>query len=213
MIITADHWLEGPGITRQHLPGGNEMSIRRALVIHFTDGATGQSSIDFWRTPAAEGASAHIVIERDGRIIQVRPFNRTCGHAGPPGKSRWREPKTGRFFDGLNSCSIGIELANAGKDEPGKDAFDWAKKQPGFASIRAVHRNGGPIREWESFPVDQLIACTQVAQLLVTRYRLDDITGHDCIAPERKDDPGPAFPMAALRASCGFGGLPAVHHL
>ena len=207
MIITADHWLEGPGITRQHLPGGNEMSIRRALVIHFTAGATGQSSIDFWRTPAAKGACAHIVIERDGSIIQCRPFNLTCGHAG---KSRWKDPRTGILYDGLNACSIGIELANAGND-PG--ALSWARKQPGFASIRAKHRNGGPVSEWESYPVDQLIACTQVAQALVTRYNLDDITGHDCVAPERKDDPGPAFPMAALRAACGFPGLPAVHHL
>jgi N-acetylmuramoyl-L-alanine amidase len=50
-----------------------------------------------------------------------------------------------------------------------------------------------------------------VAKVLVACYQLDDITGHDCIAPERKDDPGPAFPMAELRAACGFTGLPAVH--
>lgn len=210
-LITADHWLEGPNVTRQPRPGGNPLSIRRALVIHYTAGATGQSSIDFWKTPAAEGASAHLVIERDGSIIQVRTFNRTCGHAGPPGKSRWREPKTGRFFDGLNSCSIGIELANAGKDEPGKDAFDWAKKQPGFASIRAKHRNGGKEYEWECYPAAQIAACTAVARVLVARYQLDDITGHDCIAPERKDDPGPAFDMLGFREALGFPGLPAVH--
>lgn len=206
--ITADHWLEGPGITRQPLSGGNPLSIRRALVIHFTAGATAESSIEFWRSPEAQGASAHIVIERDGGIIQVRPFNRTCGHAGPPGKSRWREPKTGRFFDGLNSCSIGIELANAGNDPK---ALSWARKQPGFASIRAKHRNGGKEQEWECYPAAQIAAAEAVARVLVARYKLDDITGHDCIAPERKEDPGPAFDMLRFREALGFPGLPAVH--
>ena len=51
-----------------------------------------------------------------------------------------------------------------------------------------------------------------LAKALCDRYHLDDITGHDCIAPERKIDPGPAFPMADLRAFCGFGKtLPKVH--
>ncbi len=204
MKITADHWLEG--VTRQHMPGGNTMAIRRALVIHFTAGATGQSSIDFWRTPAAKGASAHVVIERDGTIIQCRPFNRTCGHAGV---SKWRDPKTATLYQGLNSCSIGIELANAGSDN---GALSWARKQPGFQSIRAKHRNGGPECEWECYPRPQIAALTEVSEALVAHYRLDDVTGHDCIAPARKDDPGPAFDMLRFRQALGFPGLPTVHH-
>ena len=43
------------------------------------------------------------------------------------------------------------------------------------------------------------------------KVNLDDITGHDCIAPERRNDPGPAFPMQELRELCGFSGLPEVH--
>lgn len=204
MKITADHWLEG--VTRQHIPGGNTMAIRRALVIHFTAGATGQSSIDFWRTPAAKGASAHVVIERDGTIIQCRPFNRTCGHAGV---SKWRDPKTGTLYQGLNSCSIGIELANAGSDN---GALSWARKQPGFKGLRAKHRNGGPEMEWECYPASQIAALKEVSEALVAHYRLDDVTGHDCIAPARKDDPGPAFDMLRFRQALGFPGLPTVHH-
>lgn len=77
------------------------MNVRDALVIHFTSGASGQSSVDFWRTPQAKGACAHLVIDRDGSVIQCRPFNRTCGHAG---QSAFKHGYTG-----LNSCSIGIE--------------------------------------------------------------------------------------------------------
>lgn len=203
MTVDAAHWLEG--VARDLLPGGSVMGIRRILVIHFTAGATGRSSIDFWKTPAARGASAHVVIERNGAVTQCRPFDRTCGHAGV---SRWRDPKTGKRYDNLNSCSIGIELANAGNDD---GALSWARRQPGFDSITARHHNGGSLVVWEKFPEAQVLACIEVARACVARYSLDDVTGHDCIAPERKDDPGPAFPMERVRNACGFSGLPAVH--
>ncbi len=212
MKIGADHWLEG--VRRNEIKGGNPMKVRRALVIHFTDGATADSSVSWWRNPAAKSASAHVVIDRNGEVQQVRPFDRTCGHAGAPGKSRWRDPKTGTRYDGLNSCSIGIELANAGRNEPGPDGWDWAVKQPWFQTMRARHRNepGGAESNWEVFYPAQLAACFDVAKALVARYNLDDVTGHDCIAPVRKIDPGPAFPMESLRVACGFKGLPAVHY-
>ena len=49
-------------------------------------------------------------------------------------------------------------------------------------------------------PGEQLLAAAEVANLLVRHYGLEDVIGHDDIAPERKTDPGPAFPMAAFRA-------------
>lgn len=199
MKVTDDHWLEG--VTRKPVPGGSAMNVRRFLVIHFTDGATADSSISWWKNPAAKGASAHIVIDRDGTIFQCRPFNRTCGHAGV---SQWRDPKTGVLYKNLNSCSIGIELANAGTNEPGPDGWEWASKQPGFKTIKARHKNGGPEVLWEAYPEAQLEACIRVSRALCSRYNLDDLVGHDDIAPGRKTDPGPAFPMGRLRMTCGF---------
>lgn len=189
MKIDANHWLEG--VKRDELPGGSNMPIRRFLVIHFTSGASGQSSINFWKTPEAKGACAHIVIERDGTVIQCRPFNRTCGHAG---KSSWKG------FDGLNSCSIGIELANAGDNA--KLAAKWSK----LPLVKAKHKNGGPVQEWEAYPDVQVAACGEVVKALVDRYKLDDVIGHDDIAPDRKNDPGPASEkwMGDIRVSCGF---------
>ena len=200
MNVGLDHFLEG--VQRDIIKGGSPMKTRRCLVIHFTAGATGASSITAMRE---RGVSAHLMIERNGAITQCRAFDLTAEHAGV---SRWKDPDTKQFFVGLNSCSIGIEIANAGNDD---GALSWARKQRGFASIQARHRNGGPVVEWESFYPPQLASVIRCARALVTRYNLDDITGHDCIAPERKDDPGPAFPMEALRKECGFAGLPAVH--
>ena len=191
MIITPDHWLEDA--RRDPVPGGSLMLTRRFLVIHFTAGASAASSVSWWKDPAAKGASAHIVIDRDGTVIQCRPFNRTAGHAGV---SAWRDPKTVTRYTGLNSCSIGIELANGGSSYPTK-----------FSSLlphRAAHKHGGQACYWETYPAAQLAACEAVSKALVARYHLDDVVGHDDIAPDRKTDPGPAFPMTALRASCGF---------
>lgn len=191
MQISKDHWLEGA--LRRPIPGGSTMNIRRFLVIHFTSGASAESSIEFWRSPAARGASAHVVIDRDGTVFQTRPFNRTCGHAGV---SKWHDSK--RTYNGLNACAIGIELANAGDD------VALAKRWTHLPLVKARHKNGGPLQDWEAYPQAQLAACTAVAKALVERYRLDDVIGHEDIAPSRKNDPGPAFPMADLRQACGF---------
>lgn len=200
MSIT-NYWLDQAD--RDEIKGGSAMNTRRCLVIHFTAGATGASSIESMRD---SGVSAHLVIERDGKIWQCRPFNLTAGHAG---ESTWVDPVTGKTYEGLNSCSIGIEVANAGSDD---GALSWARKQPGFDSLFACHRNGGSEKEWEKFYGAQLLSLLSVSSLLVQTYNLDDVTGHDCIAPDRKDDPGPAFPMEQFRELLGFSGLPTVHY-
>lgn len=190
MTILPDHWLDSAA--RHPIPGGAVMAIRRFLVIHFTAGASGLSSIDYWKQ-LGNGICAHFVIERDGVIRQCRPCDRTAGHAGT---SKWKDPNTGITYYGLNASSIGIELANGGHSYPDK----FSKLEP----TSAAHKNGGPVRKWETYPQAQLDACTALSQVLVARYNLDDLIGHEDIAPTRKTDPGPAFPMAALRVACGF---------
>jgi len=190
MTIWQDHWLTP--VTRSPIPGGAVMAIRRLLVIHFTAGATGRSSIDYWRK-LANGVCAHFVIERDGEIIQCRPCDRTAGHAG---SSKWVDPNTGKTYHGCNAFSIGIELANGGHSFPTR----FSDLPPTIAA----HKNGGHTREWETFPLPQLAACEALSKVLVARYNLDDVCGHEDIAPSRKTDPGPAFPMGALRQACGF---------
>ena len=202
-----NHILEG--VQHDWMHGGTEMSMRRALVIHFTSGATGKSSIAYWRK-LNNGVGAHLVIERTGEIVQVREFNRTFGHAGPPGKSRWRNPLTGKTLDGCNSFTIGIELANAGDDA---DVQKIASRLPGFAGVTAAirHKNESRPKVWEIYPQAQFDACVAVSKLLVEAYNLDDICGHEDVAPERKIDPGPAFDMIGLREACGFKGAPFVN--
>jgi N-acetylmuramoyl-L-alanine amidase len=214
--IGKDHWLEG--VQRVPLPPRGAMRVRRYVVEHFTGGADGDGDTDGDHVKDAysavdamrdRGVSAHIVVDRDGTVIQCVAFDQKAWHAGA---SRWRDPGTGKIYSsaakqGGNDCAIGIEIANAGSD---LGALTWARKQKGFQSFRGRHRNGGPVMEWECFPAPQMEAVTAVTLALVKRYNLDDVTGHDCIASWRKDDPGPAFPMRELREACGFKGLPEV---
>jgi N-acetylmuramoyl-L-alanine amidase len=207
MIYTADSAgflaLDGVAVPRDIIAGGDAMPTRRALVLHFTGGASGASSIEAMRS---RGVSAHLVVERNGSVTQCRPFTKTAGHAGV---SRWVDPKTGTKYTGCNGFTIGIEIANAGDDE---GAQNWAVKHAGAKLEKAKHRNESGIKTWEVYPPAQVAAVAAICYALVSKYNLDDITGHDCIAPERKLDPGPLFPMQDIREACGFKGLPTVHH-
>lgn len=196
--VGADYFIEG--VKRDIIAGGSPLTPV-CIVIHFTAGATGKSSIDYWKE-RGDGVCAHLVIERDGAITQCRPFNKQCGHAGV---SRWKNPATGKIVTGLNAYAIGIELANAGDDE---GALKWARKQ-GFETVVLKHANGGITRPWETYPEAQIASCLDACRAMIAATPgIVDITGHDNIAPERKSDPGPAFPMEMLRRVCGFKGAP-----
>lgn len=193
MKVTSDHWLDKA--VRVPYPAGPAMTIRRFLVMHFTSGATAMSSINFWKSPEAKGAEAHLVIDRDGTVYQIRPFNQTADHAG---KSSWVDPKTRIKYEGLNACSIGIEYANAG------DSPSLARRYTKLPLLRAKHKNSGFVAEWEQYTPEQIRSGLEVSKALVERYNLDDFIGHEDVSPGRKNDPGPAFPMAQFREACGF---------
>ena len=207
-----DHLLVGARLEPVgNLDGGHAMPIRRCVIMHFTAGSSVQGSFSHWRSADSRkiDLGAHLTIDRDGTVYQSRRFDRTISHAGA---SRWTDPKTGKRYNSCNSFAIGIELVNAGSSA---SIRRWAEQHdPAYAgTVEARHRNGGPTQTWEAYPKQQLAAAHEVVKALLDTYHLDDITGHDCVAPERKDDPGPAFPMLAFREGLGFSGLPTVHYL
>ncbi|MEK6422963.1 MAG: N-acetylmuramoyl-L-alanine amidase [Burkholderia gladioli] len=82
----------------------------------------------------------------------------------------------------LNAASIGIEIVNAGPLDAPAD------------------------RTWQPYAPDQVEAVVKLAKDIVTRYGIPPtrVVGHSDIAPQRKIDPGPAFPWLALyRAGVG----------
>ncbi|HEX6040254.1 N-acetylmuramoyl-L-alanine amidase [Longimicrobium sp.] len=181
------------------LKGNKNAPVKhRWLVMHYTAGGSASESIDWLANPEA-GASAHIVIGKDGRITQMVPFNIRSWHAG---ESEWKGVKF------LNGHSIGIELdgfgflGNAG---PGKWKFK-GQSIPDSEVVVATHKFGKPKGGWPRYPQKQLDVALELAALLVKTYGLEDVIGHDDISPGRKQDPGPAFDMAGFRAAAMAGG-------
>jgi N-acetylmuramoyl-L-alanine amidase len=166
------------------------------LIIHYTAGSSAEGAISWFCNPQAK-VSAHLVIGRDGNITQVVPFNRIAWHAG---KSQWDARS------GLNNFSIGIELDNAGKlERVGSRWISSATKRayPDDDVLVANHRHdpaGTPPSGWHEYTEAQMEAALAVGSLLMQRYQLKDVLGHEDIAPGRKTDPGPAFPLRSFRS-------------
>jgi N-acetyl-anhydromuramyl-L-alanine amidase AmpD/N-acetylmuramoyl-L-alanine amidase len=211
--IDAEHWLTTA--KRAPIDGGSFLTPLY-VVIHYTEGFYADSSVSGWKTKG-DGVLAHVVVDRDGTIYQCRPFNRICFHAGGHGLAIWEDPRTGKTYDGANSVSIGIEIANTGMNVALHKKLGRGKPYPDGSIVAASHRNGSKGsseardgKEWEVYPNAQLQSVFNLVSLLMAKYDLHDITGHDCISSWRKADPGPAFPMLELRRANGLSGLPVV---
>lgn len=166
--------------------------IPRYLIMHYTAGASAESSIRHL-TKASAKASAHLVIGRDGAVTQLVKFNRVAWHAG---KSRWNNLK------GLNQYSIGIELDNAGALDGGPDQWhSWFGRAYDASDVAVLqHKFDDVERGWHRYTEVQLAAALAAAEAITAQYNILDVLGHDDIAPERKKDPGPAFPMANFQS-------------
>jgi N-acetylmuramoyl-L-alanine amidase len=159
------------------------------IVIHFTAGSSSKTSA-YYLTKPDLAASAHIVIGRDGLIYQLVPFDTIAWHAG---KS---------YYNGrtkLNNYSIGIELDNPGELIKIDDTYQsyFGNTYNESEVICAAHKNDNLHKEryWLKYTDKQLKVCEDICKLLINEYNITTIVGHDDIAPDRKIDPGPAFPM------------------
>jgi N-acetylmuramoyl-L-alanine amidase len=161
----------------------------KVVVLHYTSGNTAESTAGWFQHPDNPGASAHLVIDRDGKVIQCLDFDQTAWHCG---ESQWRD------ITGLNKHAIGIELANWGQlVSSGSDWKTHTGKTIAYP-VMAVHENGNPDGSetpmaWEPFPEVQVLAAAGVVRALVKEYGINVIVGHDDISKGRKWDPGPAF--------------------
>lgn len=162
------------------------------LIMHYTGSSNAAGSVAWLCDPRAK-ASAHIVIAENGGVTQLAPFNRQTWHAGI---SKWKK----RI--GMNKYAIGIEMSNPGllnKLADGRyQERIGTKIWPPSNVVIAVHKNGGGVGPWAVYSPPQIETATQIALALVSFYGIKEVLGHDDIAPGRKIDPGPAFPMQSF---------------
>ena len=168
------------------------------IIMHFTTGTKMESTISHFKNPGA-GVSTHLLIGRDGRVIQFLPFDRIAHHSG----YSWWERESN-----LNNSSIGIELDNAGLLRKGKDN-KWFRRKieiPLENVKRDVHwkqivpKDKAKYPGWERFPQTQLDVALNIVKALKENYSsIQEILGHDDVNLRNRYDPGPLFPMPKFR--------------
>ena len=188
------HHLKGDVISYRESPnrsGPFGPDLPDTVVIHFTAGASLDSSVTALCDPHHR-ASAHCAVGRDGRVVQLVPFDTKAWHAG-------RSSYGGR--DGFNHYAIGIEIDNAGQlQRSGTQFVSWfGRSYPENQVLEAVHRNQTTPAFWHRYTDEQIAAVQEICFLLKEHYPIGTILGHEEIAPTRKVDPGPAFPLDKLR--------------
>ena len=162
----------------------------KMIVWHYTAG--GENAEDYFAT-YHRPLSVHLVVSRDGTVTQMLALNRKGLHAG---QSSWNG------LHGLNNHSIGVEIENWGPlNRVGNHWETWTGRAIDDASVFvAKHKNGGPERGWERFTPEQIEAAIALAKAIRDDLDITENVGHDDVAPTRKIDPGPAFPLGKLQA-------------
>lgn len=191
MRVSNHRLLDGDGRPVRYVESPNRggVIVPRILVVHYTAGSTLAGAVS-WLTNRRSEASAHLVIDRDGTIVQLVPLNRKAWHAG---RSQYQSRH------GVNDFSIGIELVNCGPLARTAAGYAFGDRRiPDDHVVLATHKHETRERPWHAFTNDQLEVAAQVARTVVRHYALQDVVGHEDVSPGRKIDPGPAFPARSF---------------
>lgn len=137
------------------------------LLLHYTGLPTVESAIDVLSRVDCK-VSCHYVLDLDGQVIQMVPEALRAWHAGV---ALWQG------VSDINSCSIGIEIQNAG------------------------HSAGSP-----EFPDRQMASLERLCRDIIIRNGIvpERVLAHSDVAPARKMDPGEKFDWPRL-AGAGIG--------
>ena len=131
------------------------------IVLHYTGMRNTARTLSRLCNPAAE-VSAHYLIDGNGDIYALVPEERRAWHAGV---ASWKGVQD------INSCSIGIEIANPG--------HEWGYRPFPEAQMQALEILVADILARNTIPANRILA-------------------HSDVAPMRKMDPGELFDWARL---------------
>lgn len=209
-----NHLLEGVRYVNAADQGG--VITPTAIIMHYTAGYTLESALTTLTAKALPEVSAHVVVDLDGVVVQMVPFNKRAFHAGP-------SVLDGR--SGVNGFSIGIEIVNPGyfKTRQGywEDAYGnkltagtsepFAKNTPltrmhdwlsagNYVSAKQP-RVGSEVYVWPLYRGAQLDAVEEIVRDLKDAYpSIYRVATHEEIDTRGwKSDPGPAFPLDRFR--------------
>jgi hypothetical protein len=187
-FVVVDDVLVGPQADAvEDVPTENysPLESRSYAVVHATIGPA-DSAVAAMQQGRVE-ASVHVVITRDGTIKQLLPFRLAAWHVGG---SAWGSTR-------LQRHSIGISLENLGQLKEVDGGWqDWVGRPVPETEVVTLPGQGS----WQAFTPEQVTATVKILRALRTAYpEIRDVVAHEEIEPERRRDPGPAFPLAAVR--------------
>lgn len=201
-VVRDDHWLETTSGRRfQHIqPHSNGFDTNpnhrepnpKFIVMHYTTGMRVESTIAHF-TGEKAGATTHLLIGRDGRVVQFLPFDIRANHVGPGG---WEGER------GLNRFSIGIELDNVGSLRLKNGKWMYKKIEvPKENVVKKTHWKEFKEQGWEIFPPAQIDVALKIVKALKEKYKhsIVEILGHDMVNIRTRWDPGPAFDLEGFR--------------
>lgn len=171
-------------------------------VMHWTasppkgPGEADETRVRAWLANNERQSSTHLVILRDGRVLQAAGLDERTWHAGG---STWIAPN-GVPTKSVNAQSVGVDLENVGYVKRAPDGHGFVDGYGGrYIGAQPVKADG---IWWEPYTPEQLASLTDVVRWLAMEIpALLDIrrwVGHSDIQIG-KTDPGPLFPWESVR--------------
>lgn len=169
------------------------------IVYHYTAGPFAPSLDTLLK---GAGGSAHFLVSRTGRIVQLAPLESRTWHAGGTAEV------PSRFLDrgNVNGRTIGIEQENWGflSDHlDGRGFVSWTGKQVPASEMAIDTQNVA----WQTYTEAQIAAVITLTERLLAMFptlrEARRLVGHEEVDPGRKHDPGPMFPWARIHALVG----------
>lgn len=184
---------------------GNQPEYIRPIegvIYHYTGPGTGPGIVRWLSARDENYLSAHFVVDRNGTTYQLVPLTDRAFHAGGP---------TSKFLgsSNVNGRTIGIEIVNAGPLilGPGGMYQDSAGRRFEGSMVSAGGAPRYRYTVWEAYGTRQIEAVLALTRFLVKVFPIlaqeadRRLVGHEDVDPTRKQDPGPHFPWAVIRAS------------
>lgn len=164
----------------------------KLIVIHGSGTRITKGSAVNYCKKNRRSVSYHIIVERDGTIVQLAPFNRRVNHAG---RSSWK----GRQW--CNSYSIAVAFVDPGELRgTTKRAMSfyrrWFDSSDGLVAKDTQAHGRGHI--WLPYTPEQFAAMDLVVSELRKAYPKIDTAAHFEVSPGRKIDPTPLVDISKV---------------
>jgi N-acetylmuramoyl-L-alanine amidase len=185
-----DHRVKKGAFVQAHACGG-ALNNPTLIILHDTANRAQPGETVRWFSSKECKTSAHFVVERDGKIIQMVDLDRKAYHAGV---------SAFKGKPGCNSFAIGIEIDNPGKLTKEGKAWFHKKTDAGYQGTvhKATKEHGDGY--WLPYTEKQIHAVTELCDALAEAYpSIQDIATHWIVSPGRKVDTNPLFPLEEVR--------------